>query len=544
MTRLNRARFGCAGLVALATALGGVSAPSAWAQSDVCEAAGLPLQETVRIDTLIGVDVDAPAERPYLAGDGQSVIFESEATNIPALLPDGEALPEGALAGGFRQIYVMDIASGDVRIASVNDAGEPSNADCVLNEGALDHAGDVAVFECSGTNLLPGDEVDGNEADDIFAHFVNPVYGYQRGDTLRVTRAFDPSFDKTLDLGGEDANGSPQNGAEVASIAPFAPIVVFSSTARNMVGFDLGEPFPGVPNVQNYTFNLDTGVMELISVNDDGAVAPVMFTAAIDGDGDFVVSPSPSTNLRECDELPQAFQQRCENATPTTSIYSFDLNTQDAEDVSTARFNLPQRRVGLFCTPLFEIFLGFPSPFCGSLSPDLSYDGRYVVFDSTTPNFPDRARDFNRTVDVYAYDFLTDEFMLVSRVPGTNKAPSDFEGIEFFTAFSDGPEIAGDGRWVIYRSSARELTGGETGFGFFLADLTDLNAVPETVSVPPTGGEPFSKRAGTSFENDMPNLSAGGEIAAFSIALLKDDPAEGEPAPSTRDVPGYLRCLR
>ncbi|MEM7741575.1 MAG: hypothetical protein AAF225_12335, partial [Pseudomonadota bacterium] len=369
MANVKAKGWGGVGLVALAAGWSGAFTPNAWAQSEVCEAAGLPFQETVRIDTLFGVDLDAPAERPFLAGDGLSVIFESNATNIPALLPDGEPLSEGALGAGFRQIYVLDLISRDVRIASINAAGEPSNADCVLNEGSLDHAGDVAVFECSGTNLLPGDQVDGNEMDDIFAHFINPVYGYERGDTLRVTRAFGQTFDKRLDLGGEDAIGNPSNGADVASIAPFAPIVVLSSTARNMVETDLGEPVPGIPNIQNYTFNLDTGAMELISVNDDGEVAPVMFTAAIDGDGDFVVSPSPSTNLKECDELPTAFQQLCFDATPTTSVFSFNLNTQDTEDVSTAWFNLPQRRVGLFCTPLFEIFLGFPSPFCGSLSP-------------------------------------------------------------------------------------------------------------------------------------------------------------------------------
>ena len=520
------------------------STSSAFAEIDMCKAARLPFEKTVRIDTMINrmfdVEVDASAQRPFLAGGGKSVIFESRATNIPALLPNDEPLPVGSLDGGYRQIYVMDLATRAVRIVSINDAGKPSNGDCTVNEGSLDHAGDVAVFECSGTNLLPDGEVDENGMDDIFAHFLNDVYGYQNGDTLRITRAFSEDFDKN-DLGGADAKKIDDYGSEVASIAPFAPVVVFSSTAGNMVR-DLAEPVSDVPNILNYAFNLNTGEMSLISATDDGEPALLMFTPAIDGDGDFIVSPSPSANLKECDDLAEFAAKRCENEKTITSLFSFD--NSNAEEITRSRFGQPQRRTGFFCSPLIEAQLGQPSPLCGSLSPDLSYDGDYLVFDSTTPNFPDRALDFNRTVDVYAYHFSTDEFMLVSRVPGTDKAPRDFSDVEVISAFSDGPEIAGNGRWVIYRSTASELTQGLMDIGFFVADLDNLRQPAKMVSIPPTGGEPFSRNAGAAFNNDMPNMTAGGEIVAFSNPLLKDDPAEGEEQDPDRDVPGYLRCIR
>ena len=87
-----------------------------------------------------------------------------------------------------------------------------------------------------------------------------------------------------------------------------------------MVDFDLGEPLPGMPNIQNYAFNLDTGVMNLVSATDEGEAAPIMFTATIIGTGDFVVSPSPSTNLKECDELGEIAAQRCENEKTITSL--------------------------------------------------------------------------------------------------------------------------------------------------------------------------------------------------------------------------------
>ncbi len=565
--------FRSASALTLAVVLAGALSPNAFAQeaeggdgteggdgngsgSSVCQAAGLPLLQTVRLDALIetvsGDPLDAVSERPFLSGDGGSVIFESEASNIRAFLRNGQL---ASLDGQTRQVFVLDLRTRRVNLVSVNTrTGEPSNGDCTVNEGGLNFAGDIAVFECSGDNLVPNDT---NEVDDIFAHFLKSNIGYGRGTTVRVSRGFSSNFKKG-DLSGPDSVVSDDVSAlgiasGVASIAPFEPVVVFSSAASNL----LEEPLPpvtaGLPSIQNYTYDLNTGEMAIVSKDNDGLPAdPIMLTPAISGDGRIVASPSPARNLIDCNDDNGVPQQDClfANQEGITNIFRFE--NMMAKQVSQAflpgtKMPIPQEKVGSLCSPAFEEQFGFTNPACGSLSPDLSYTGRYLVFDSTVSNFDDPTSiDLNETVDVYVYDAETHRIKLVSRAPGTDQAPSDFEGIDGLSAVSDAPEVSGNGQYVIYRSSARELTQGASGWGFFLADLNDLSSPAQLVSVPPVGESPFffSQSAGQIANNDMPNLSANGEIAAFSLALAEDDPAEGEDPTLAPEVPGFLRCLR
>lgn len=85
----------------------------------------------------------------------------------------------------------------------------------------------------------------------------------------------------------------------------------------------------------------------------------------------------------------------------------------------------------------------------------LSADGRWVAFTSTSPNLVPGQSDGNADPDVFLLDRSSGEITLVSQAagfPGTASA-----------AFSSGPSISADGRWIAFQSGSTNLVPGQTG---------------------------------------------------------------------------------
>ncbi len=90
-----------------------------------------------------------------------------------------------------------------------------------------------------------------------------------------------------------------------------------------------------------------------------------------------------------------------------------------------------------------------------SMFPELSADGRFVVFESGASNFS--PADTNQAIDVYRHDLSSGATDLVSH------APSGFAGNRFSGGnFHDGPSISGDGRFCAFGSEANDLVPGDT----------------------------------------------------------------------------------
>lgn len=91
----------------------------------------------------------------------------------------------------------------------------------------------------------------------------------------------------------------------------------------------------------------------------------------------------------------------------------------------------------------------------GASQPMSSADGRFTVYTSTAPNLV--PGQVNTTVgsNVFLYDQQTGTTTLVSHIPGsvTTTANSD----------ADGARISGDGRYIAYQSTARNLVQGQAG---------------------------------------------------------------------------------
>ena len=85
-----------------------------------------------------------------------------------------------------------------------------------------------------------------------------------------------------------------------------------------------------------------------------------------------------------------------------------------------------------------------------SLAPTISKDGRYVAFYSDASNLV--AGDTNRGRDVFVYDRQTGQTTRVSVANDGSQANGD----------SFAPAISGDGRYVVFSSSASNLVPGDT----------------------------------------------------------------------------------
>jgi hypothetical protein len=82
-----------------------------------------------------------------------------------------------------------------------------------------------------------------------------------------------------------------------------------------------------------------------------------------------------------------------------------------------------------------------------SVQPSISADGSLVAFQSEASDLA--TGDTNGVTDVFLHDLLTSETRLVSAANG---------GVGSANGISDSPEITPDGRFVVFRSKARNLT--------------------------------------------------------------------------------------
>ena len=131
-----------------------------------------------------------------------------------------------------------------------------------------------------------------------------------------------------------------------------------------------------------------------------------------------------------------------------------------------------------------------------SFSSSISADGRYVAFDSRASNLV--SDDTNGVNDIFVYDTVANT---------TRRISVDDNGSEG-NNYSLNPSISADGRYVAFRSSARNLVSGDTN-GY--ADIFVYDTVANTtriVSVDDNGTQGNG-------ESYFPSISADGSRVAF-----------------------------
>jgi WD40 repeat protein len=215
--------------------------------------AGTTVRVSVRTN---GAQANDNCQNPRISGDGNVVVFDSEATNLVA----GDR-------NGFSDVFVHDLATGVTSRVSLTNASGESNGDSYA--ATISSDGRYVAFESSATNLVAGDT---NGLPDVF------VRDRVAGTTERVN----------LDSLGNQANGS----TFTPTISRDGRFVVFPSRASNL------DPNDTDGNTDIYLHDRTNGATTLVSVNSAGVKGDLeSLHPALSDDGRFVAFASYADNL-------------------------------------------------------------------------------------------------------------------------------------------------------------------------------------------------------------------------------------------------------
>jgi uncharacterized repeat protein (TIGR01451 family) len=349
---------------------------------------------------------------------------------------------------------------GTTERVSVDSAGIQGNSiSGRRSPPALDADGLVVAFDSLASNLVPGDT---NGVDDVFVH------DRLSGETERVSLASDGTQ-------GQQISVAPATSAD-------GLIVAFESDAANLV--------PSDTNGRRDVFVRDraAGTTERVSVASGGTQGDnTSFGASISADGRFVAFVSDASNLvpdkttifrdvyvhdrltrtTERVSLTSAGTEARSNTTPPAisddgrfvafAYFGGDLvpdDTNGQTDVFVRdRLASTTERVSIDSAEAQAIG-------GGSFAPDISGDGRFVVYASDATNLV--ADDTNGVRDVFVRDRLagTTERASVSSDEAQANSQSVGPGVRGGSIF--GPKISADGRMIAFDSIASNLVAGDT----------------------------------------------------------------------------------
>lgn len=393
------------------------------------------------------VEANSDSYHPAVSGNGNFVVFESDATNLVADDTNGET-----------DIFVRDVVLGITTRVSVSSSGEQS--DGYSTNAAISGDGRYVVFESNATNLVADDT---NATTDIFLHdrstgtterisysseFGQTVWDshspaisedgryityYSYADNLvagdtnysddifvydRVQAITERVSVNNLGVEGNDGSYYPQISAD-------GRYVSFASFADNLLPNDTNGSY------DVFLYDTQTRTIEMVSVTSDGAQADShSFFSSVSGDGRYV-----------------AFESSASNLAPNDRNRRSDIFLRD-------RLNQTTNRISLYSDGT--------SPMGASMSPMINSQGSHVVFSSVVDLLIDT--DTNNREDVYLYDIGANSLELVSVDRDGNLA--DFG--------SANPSLSSDGLLVAFQSMATNLVADDiNGFeDIFIRDRT------------------------------------------------------------------------
>lgn len=371
---------------------------------------------------------------PSISGDGRYVAFGSSATNLVEEDTNKES-----------DVFVHDRQTGITELVSIASDGRQGNGGSSMSSISAD--GRYVAFSSEASNLVEGDTnnwcyfggVDGN-CNDIFVH------DREMGETQRVSVASD----------GTQGNAASFNPA----ISADGRFVAFSSLADNLVEGDTQVCDPGPLSAQEincvdiFVHDRQSGITQRVSVASNGTQGDghsgYYDVASISADGRYVTFISYAGNLVDEDE--------CGSGWPV------------AQPLECADVFVHDRQSGV--TELVSVSSDGTQGNAASGSPSISGDGRLVAFDSGANNLVEGAEG-----GVFVHDRQTGATELVS----VSSAGVQGDGVW--------PSISRDGRYVSFTASSGDLVEGDTN-GFQDVFVHDRwTGVTERVSVASAGAQ-------------------------------------------------------
>jgi Tol biopolymer transport system component len=405
----------------------------AWASAAFAQAGDIVLASTAD-DGTKGNDSSA-SRGASLSADGTRVAFDSQATNLDPGDTDANL-----------DVYVKDLLSGDLILASTTDDGTKANGPSF--DPSLSADGTTVAFLSRATNLDPGDTdadadvyvkdlVTGDimlvsTADDRTKANVRSWNPSISADGTRVAFAsqatnLDPAdTDFALDVFVKDLvsgaimlastadDGTKGNGSSArASLSADGTRVAFDSFATNL------DPGDTDAIMDLYVKDLLSGDIVLASTADDGTKGNAeSFEASLSADGTSVAFGSFASNLDPGDTAGDV------------DVYVKDLVSADLVLASTADDGTKGNDDGV--------------------NPSLSADGARVGFNSTATNLD--PGDTDADADVYVKDLVSGNIVLASTADDGTKG----NGSSGFGSLS------ADGGRVAFRSLSTNLDPGDT----------------------------------------------------------------------------------
>lgn len=370
---------------------------------------------------------------------------------------------------------------------------------------SLSGDGRYVVFESFDTNLVDGDT---NGAVDVFRH------DRKTGETIRVSVASDGSeaLVNATDLG---------NASRFADVSDDGNIIVFSSYAVNLVPNDDNK---GCDIFVRDVVAATTTRISSPAISPGGALGSCGFEGgSISGDGRYVAyygyttSSASSGNIIIHDRLTSMDETVPPNSS-TIKYYpkisadgrfvtfeSYDPNlvpgdTGTAYDVFVYDRNNPVNglsRVSISSNGVIGDY--------NSTRPEISRDGRFVVFESfatnLVPGLPGPAINAQR---IFVRDRLLGTTELIN-IP--------LSGIPDTSSFGERPGISDDGRYVTFQSSSSSYVLNDTNGSGFL-DCFKYDRLLHKMSIESSRWDGLSA-SGTAFQQRC-DISGDGTTVAFS----------------------------
>ena len=291
-------------------------------------------------------------------------------------------------------IFIRDLYRDTINLISKNSISNKSNGDSRNADVSGD--GRYVVFESDANNLINNDSLEDNGGyKDIF------LWNLDTKTNQRINLAYN----------GFQANSSSYN----PKISDNGRYVIFESDASNLVRRD-----------SNYDRDIfirdlvDNTTKKVSLTADNYQSNSDSYNANISANGHYVVFESDADNLVEDD-----------------TNYDRDIFIRDLVDNTTKRVSLGND--------------GSESNY-NSYNPDVSIDGRYVVFESYADNLV--ADDTNDSRDIFVRDLFAHTTKRVS-------VSNDIFGTQGNSG-SYNPSISADGRYVVFESYADNLVSGDT----------------------------------------------------------------------------------
>jgi len=367
-----------------------------------------------------GNDADGPnangnSRNPSISADGRFVAFESDANDL--VLGDTNASTD---------IFIRDLSipislTHTFRV-SVEDATNPDGIDDADNANEdstnpdISDDGRYVAFQSLAGDLIASDT---NAKSDIFVR-----------DTL-----FNITTRVSKDTAGNEANGPSFN----PSISGDGKVVAFDSEASNLIGAGLDTNDDRDVFVRNWLSPTPTTTR--VSVEDNGTVAvPLDLDGDAGGDGD-----NPGAAGVDGDAI-SAFPKLSGDGRFVVFVSTAaDLVLADGNGTNVADVFVRDRLLNT--TRRVSVSSQGSEASLGGGAPDISRDGRWVVFQSSSPDLV--LSDTNNALDVFLRDTVQNTTIRISLATyGVETSP-------FFSSAS--PTISTDGRFVAFASNAPNL---------------------------------------------------------------------------------------